>query len=648
MKSKLLLIACCWIWVLSAFSQSFPCDGSFYVVMKVNNESVLQNMWLDASNKVQTRTIALSEPNRQYTCLGLSIFDLHLYALDFDTKELLRIDANGIVTSLGIPEDLDTTLEYWAGDISPEGRQLVVIGKNKITGADVTFFRINLASSNYYAGRSSVISSYPTAITDIATDPVRGILYGYDKRNKQIVVIGTSTVSHHLHKPIPDWMESLFFDRKGNLYGYGSSGSEDEQSVLYAIDKIGGAATSLGLGKNGNLGDGCSCPYTMTFTRTISPSVLLPCSDFVIDYEIINHAGIGKTGVLFKDILPDEFTITEMVDHSFSFGRVESAEGTPELVISNLDILIGRNIIKIKGTLGATTETVFETQASLNQLPLGLNKTILSDNPLTDEKADPNVIKVAQPNSIELEDYVTFNCDRDTATLKIPFAATTYEWNDSSTDSILRTDETGVFWLKAISNCIIIEDSIQLLDFPEKLTLDLGTPIQTKQGALVNLNFTTNMQSVAQWNWSSTASFDLSCQNCPTPLLTASLDNTYALQLIDSSGCQLVDSVDVTVTPVRAIFAATAFSPNGDNVNDIFYLQGSERIAQVKQLLIFDRWGNLLFDHRGGTINDVTQGWNGRFNDKIADAGTYVWIATIEFLDGKTAQFSGEVILVNH
>ncbi|NJL75003.1 MAG: hypothetical protein HC892_08185 [Saprospiraceae bacterium] len=200
------------------WTQRFQCDGSFFVVMEEGNQSVLRNLWLDRDGKVQSKTILLSEPQRQYTCLGLSVADLYLYALDFDTKELLRIDVNGKVTNLGVPENLNTNLEYWAGDIMPEGRRLTVIGRNKVTGVDKEIYNINLTTPNYYAGVSSVISNLSTAITDIAVDPIRGLMLGYDKLNKQMVDLGTNVITHHNYKPVTPFFRSSFFLINKGIY----------------------------------------------------------------------------------------------------------------------------------------------------------------------------------------------------------------------------------------------------------------------------------------------------------------------------------------------------------------------------------------------------------------------------------------------
>ncbi|MBK7872809.1 MAG: gliding motility-associated C-terminal domain-containing protein [Saprospiraceae bacterium] len=96
---------------------------------------------------------------------------------------------------------------------------------------------------------------------------------------------------------------------------------------------------------------------------------------------------------------------------------------------------------------------------------------------------------------------------------------------------------------------------------------------------------------------------------------------------------------------MREVFAPSAFSPNNDGVNDIFYLQGKGD-AKVIYLRIFDRWGNQVFQIQNGRLNDQSQGWNGIVNEKIVPSQSFIYIAEIEFLDGTRKRLSGEISLI--
>ena len=73
---------------------------------------------------------------------------------------------------------------------------------------------------------------------------------------------------------------------------------------------------------------------------------------------------------------------------------------------------------------------------------------------------------------------------------------------------------------------------------------------------------------------------------------------------------------------VSQIDAPTAFSPNFDGVNDVFSLKTLGIINE--QLMIFDRWGNLVFQ----SSSSAELYWNGFYKDQIAPMGDYSWKLT--------------------
>ena len=69
-------------------------------------------------------------------------------------------------------------------------------------------------------------------------------------------------------------------------------------------------------------------------------------------------------------------------------------------------------------------------------------------------------------------------------------------------------------------------------------------------------------------------------------------------------------------------------------------------VAEVTQFKIFDRWGNLLFDEGPFIPNDPQFGWDGTFQGQEMNSGVYVFFAEVEFVDGRTEYFEGDVLLM--
>ena len=90
-----------------------------------------------------------------------------------------------------------------------------------------------------------------------------------------------------------------------------------------------------------------------------------------------------------------------------------------------------------------------------------------------------------------------------------------------------------------------------------------------------------------------------------------------------------------------------AFSPNGDQINDYFTVFGHvPNIQVVRELSIFNRWGELVFQNTNFLPNVPESGWDGRHPSGRNMGGVYTYIAKIELLDGSQVIRSGSVTVV--
>jgi gliding motility-associated-like protein len=83
----------------------------------------------------------------------------------------------------------------------------------------------------------------------------------------------------------------------------------------------------------------------------------------------------------------------------------------------------------------------------------------------------------------------------------------------------------------------------------------------------------------------------------------------------------------------------TAFSPNGDGINDVWEIKGFG--VSKYDMKVFNRWGQLMFHS-----TSQKQGWDGRFNGAIQPMDAYAYVLYIEFSDGVSANKTGNVTLL--
>ena len=114
--------------------QAFECDGSFFMSYSpsiFSNTKLIKAYYDDDDDRFRWTTVQEGD-DRQIRPIGFRVVDNMIYGLDQNTLELLKINASGTVTVVGdLSNQLDTTYNYFAGDITPLGKYFVLVGRNK-------------------------------------------------------------------------------------------------------------------------------------------------------------------------------------------------------------------------------------------------------------------------------------------------------------------------------------------------------------------------------------------------------------------------------------------------------------------------------------------------------------------------------------
>ncbi len=175
-------------------------------------------------------------------------------------------------------------------------------------------------------------------------------------------------------------------------------------------------------------------------------------------------------------------------------------------------------------------------------------------------------------------------------------------------------------------------------------TVDLGPDLKVNAGSPLTLSpITTGI--ITQYIWSPPTG--LSCINCATPSVFADLDITYQLRVLTQYGCEATDQVNITVLCNKgSVYIPTAFTPNNDGLNDVFYINGFG-ISKVKQFTIFDRWGRVVFKKENFQAGNPAFGWNGRVNGvEMTQTTLFVYTAVVECSEGTLLPLKGTVLLI--
>ena len=178
---------------------------------------------------------------------------------------------------------------------------------------------------------------------------------------------------------------------------------------------------------------------------------------------------------------------------------------------------------------------------------------------------------------------------------------------------------------------------------PQEPTLVLADDVEIILGDSVELFGLTNI-SVDEYDWNTT--IFMSCDTCYATFTTPMESINYSLTVVDSLGCTARDEINITVLKPRAVYIPNAFSPNGDGINDIFFINAGPGVTTVKKFRVFSRWGEEAFSMQNFLPNNPLIGWDGNFPSKRMNPGVFVYIAEVEFLDGHVEFYQGDVTLV--
>jgi gliding motility-associated-like protein len=131
------------------------------------------------------------------------------------------------------------------------------------------------------------------------------------------------------------------------------------------------------------------------------------------------------------------------------------------------------------------------------------------------------------------------------------------------------------------------------------------------------------VDTVNAWAWSF-GDFTGATSSIRNPNYTYPDTGCFPVQLIVTglNGCKDTVVHPVCIQPYFTFYAPNTFTPNGDGLNDTWSPNGIGIDPNNYHLMMFDRWGNLMWE-----THTWLEGWDGKANGgaKIAQIDTYVW-----------------------
>ena len=192
------------------------------------------------------------------------------------------------------------------------------------------------------------------------------------------------------------------------------------------------------------------------------------------------------------------------------------------------------------------------------------------------------------------------------------------------------------------SGCIN-NSTVTLNDLPV-LNLDLGQDASIYSGETYLINPTANF-IIDSIKWDNKQS--LNCDPlCISPVAGPEKTTAYTATAFDAAGCFASDQITINVLEKTSVYVPNTFSPDGNGINDKWVIFTDNTVKQIKTLYIYDRWGESIVQLENFPPNDYDYGWNGRFRGKSVESGVYVYYFVVEFENGKTKVFKGDITIL--
>lgn len=233
-------------------------------------------------------------------------------------------------------------------------------------------------------------------------------------------------------------------------------------------------------------------------------------------------------------------------------------------------------------------------------------------------------------------------CAGDSGLLSVIPGPYTYSWSGPGTSmsgvSVVVT-QAGVYSVTATNACG---------SATTQFTVDVSdpqagfVPNDVILNAPASFTFTNSSLGNLLSNYWDLSNGNFSVQLNSTATYTAEGSYFVSLIVTDVYGCKDTATLTVYVTDsVMPVIIPNIFSPNGDQINDVFSIKGS-RLTQFN-CIVFNRWGLKLYEW-----SDLSGGWDGRNvqNGLAVSDGTYYFIVTYVDHKGKPGIKEGFIELV--
>ncbi|MDB5228749.1 MAG: domain containing protein [Bacteroidota bacterium] len=274
---------------------------------------------------------------------------------------------------------------------------------------------------------------------------------------------------------------------------------------------------------------------------------------------------------------------------------------------------------------GATSPSISVNQTGTYTVTVTVNGCSTSDN--------IQVTVLDPPSPFNLGTDTTY-CGSFIQVLSTGISTTT--WSTGTTASTITVNQPGTYIAVISNKCGSETDSITLQQLPLPL-VNLGNDTIICNGSIELKITDPNIQSIL---WSTGE------QTTSIPVTDAGI---YWVRVTALNNCANSDTILVSDDCTAEIYIPNAFTPNGDGINDVFIPLSNSKFVTIDKMLIFDRWGEQMYEADNFNIEDKKFAWDGTYKGSNAQMDTYVYYIEMSYKQGQkvvTKSYKGTLTLL--
>lgn len=304
--------------------------------------------------------------------------------------------------------------------------------------------------------------------------------------------------------------------------------------------------------------------------------------------------------------------------------------------------------------VAGTPGTYTLTGKDLNNGCVGTATAFIADN-----RDYPVVNPIITPQPLNPPYTATLDCGAAatnvTPTINTPTSGLTFTWLPPSNSASLNGQNSLVLSTNLPGNYTVIVanpngcvTSATMQVITGSLTGNIAASHESgfapQAVSFVNNSSSSNSTSNITTFWSfGNGTSSITPQASVSPVVTYSLPGTYTVTAFVGKGaCRDTAYQVITVEIPSELKVPNIFTPNGDGVNDLFFVK-STNLSNI-HMLIYDRWGALVYELATDKHNVAWDGKN-QYGKEVAE-GTYFYVLKATGSDGKTYDEKGTVNLV--